>query len=272
MSEIEKLKTVTLFNDLSESMLSEFVGYFKRTDYAAGGVIFRRNAGRHSLHNSGRRSRYREGPGRGGPRVQGAGHTCKRGFFGEMAVIEGQTRFAQARASKDSSLYEIDRKQFFSFIKDHPETGISIFREIMKALLKRLQHTSSELTMLFDLSRQLMAQHKSPAEFLAAVMEEMRPYFEGTWNIHAFTYNVFNEELNARIRARVSRRKRPHDSCPPGPRAAGSMNPPTSWSVLSGAGYSPAPCSPSRSRCRPSRKTTWPPYSTPYPLYWAPQW
>jgi len=197
MSDIEKLKAVTLFRNLSGSMLSEFAGYFKPTTYAAGDVIFKEKTQGDTLYIIvGGEVTIEKSLDEEGHEFKSLAILSCGDFFGEMAVMEGQMRFAQARSSKDSALYEIGRKQLFSFIKDHPDTGISIFSEIMKTLLKRLQHTSNELTMLFDLSRQLMIQHKSPSEFLAVVMEEMRPYLEGSWNIRAYVYNVFNEEYD----------------------------------------------------------------------------
>lgn len=197
MSEIEKLKGVTLFHNLSEAMLLDFAGYFKQTAYADGDVVFKEKSVGDTLfiivdgEITIEKSMDEEGR-----EFKALAILASGDFFGEMAVLEGQVRFAQARASKDSALYEIGRKQFFSFIKDHPDTGISIFSEIMKTLLKRLQHTSNELTMLFDLSRLLLVPHKSPSEFLAVVMDEMRPYLDGAWNIRAYVYNIFNEEYD----------------------------------------------------------------------------
>lgn len=198
MSDMEKLKAVSLFRGLSEAMLLEFCGYFKETSYGAGAVVFRERTEGDSLYI------IVEGEVTIEKAMDEADREFKTlailaagDFFGEMAVLENQTRFAQARASKDSSLYEISRDKFFAFIKDHPETGITIFSAIMRTMLRRLKHTSNELTMLFDLSRQLMAEHKSPAGFMAAVMDEMRPYLEGQWNIDAYIYNMFNEEFES---------------------------------------------------------------------------
>ena len=80
------------------------------------------------------------------------------------------------------------------FVRHSPDSGINVYGGIMKTVLKRLKHTSNELTMLFDLSRQLMVRHDTPADFLAVAIDEIRPYLEGLWNINAFSYNMFNEE------------------------------------------------------------------------------
>ena len=195
MSEINKLKGTALFRDLSDAMLSEFSGYFKRTTYKAGDVIFREKSAGTTLYIIVEGEVVIEkGMDEEGREFKTLAILSGGDFFGEMAVLEGAARFAQARAARDVSLYEVGRQQFFSFIKEHPDTGISIFSEIMRAVFRRLQHTSSELTMLFDMSRLLLVTHKSPAAFLSAVMDNIHIYFEGAWNIKAYVYNRFNEE------------------------------------------------------------------------------
>jgi CRP-like cAMP-binding protein len=195
MSEIEKLKEIPLFRNFSASMLEEFSGYFKQSAYLGGDVIFREKTTGDSLYIilSGEVV-IEKAMDLEGREFKTLAILAGGDFFGEMAVIEGAARFAQARAAKDTVLYEVARQQFFSFIKEHPETGISIFSEIMRTVFRRLQHTSSELTMLFDLSRLLLAQHKSPSDFFSAVMDEMRIYIEGSWNVKAYSYNMFNDE------------------------------------------------------------------------------
>ncbi len=195
MSDTAKLKEIPLFKDLSEDMLGEFSGYFKRTSYAAGDVIFKERSTGDTLYIIvDGEVVIEKGLDEEGREFKTLAILSAGDFFGEMAVIEGQVRFAQARASKDVSLYEVGRERFFSFITEHPGTGIGIFSAITRTVFRRLQHTSSELTMLFDLSRLLLERHASPAEFLRAVMNEVRPYLEGEWNARAYVYNVFNEE------------------------------------------------------------------------------
>lgn len=198
--ETEALRTVPLFNNFSDRMLEEFGGAFKRSFYKAGDVIFKEKsrgdtlfilvAGQVAIEKG----------------LDGAGTAFKQlailsdgEFFGEMAVLEGAVRFAQARAEKDASVYEIKRSEFFKFIKEHPENGIAIFTEIVRVISKRLQHTSSELTMLFDMSSLVLQDHKSPAEFIKRTVEEIRIYFDGAWNFNGYAYNQFNEEFETAV-------------------------------------------------------------------------
>jgi CRP-like cAMP-binding protein len=195
MSEIGELKDIGIFKNFSTEMLEEFSKYFKRISYAADAVIFKEKSEGDTIFIivSGEiviEKRLDEE----GKEFKPLAVLAKGDFFGEMAVLEDQSRTAQARASKETSLYEIKRSAFLGFIKEHPETGISVFMEIMKVFVRRLRHTSNELTMLFDMSRVVMEDHKSAAAFMAVTVEEISIYFEGSWNINAYSYNKFNDE------------------------------------------------------------------------------
>ncbi len=192
----EKLQGMAIFRGLPEGTLEEFAAYFTQSSCPAGEVIFRERSAGDTLFiivdgevviEKAMDEEDRE--------FKALAILSGGDFFGEMAVLEaGQPRSAQARASKDTSLYEIHRDKFFAFIKEHPQAGIGIFTGIMRTVFRRLQHTSSELTMLFDLSRLLLLPHRSPAEFLSAVMDEMKLYMDGVWSVKAYVYNRFNEE------------------------------------------------------------------------------
>ena len=198
MSDTSELKGTALFRNLPDKMLADFSAYFKKNSYPAGSVIFKEKSSGDTLYIIvGGEVVIEKALDAEGREFKTLAILAGGDFFGEMAVLEGAVRFAQARASKDSALYEVDRRQFYSFIKEHPETGMSILGEIMRTMSRRLQHTSSELTMLFDLSRLLLRRHKSPGEFLAVVMAEMLPYLEGSWNVKAYAYNMFNAEFEA---------------------------------------------------------------------------
>lgn len=197
MADLEKLKKVSLFYGLSDQTLTDFKDHFKLLDFDSDHIIFKEDSEGDTMYII----------------VDGEVFIEKRldaeevehkvlavltdgEFFGEMAVLENQKRFARARVGRPSTIYEIRRSDLYEFIKKYPESGIHFYNGIMRTLLKRLRHTSNELTMLFDLCRQLMVQHKTPADFLAISIDEIRPYLAGKWNFNAFIYNMFNEEYD----------------------------------------------------------------------------
>jgi CRP/FNR family transcriptional regulator, cyclic AMP receptor protein len=63
-------------------------------------------------------------------------------FFGEMALLDGQPRSANAEATEDTQLHFLDRENFFSFLM-HKESAL---RAILCALSRRLRKTDDLLT------------------------------------------------------------------------------------------------------------------------------
>ncbi len=199
-NETKILRTVPLFKNFSDQMLAEFGGAFKRSFYKPGDIIFKEKSQGDSLFILvAGQVVIEKGLDDAGKDFKQLAILTDGDFFGEMAVLEGTVRFAQARAEKGATLYEIKRQEFFKFITEHPENGIAIFTEIVRVISKRLQHTSSELTMLFDMSNLVMKDHKSPAEFIKRTIEEICIYFDGAWNFNGYAYNQFNEEFEPAV-------------------------------------------------------------------------
>lgn len=55
-------------------------------------------------------------------------------FFGEMAILDGQTRSATVVALENSELFIIQRDQFLELLKKHPEISIALLYELSKRL------------------------------------------------------------------------------------------------------------------------------------------
>ena len=196
-NETELLKKIPLFRNFSDSMLAQVSRTFKRTSYKPGDVIFKeKSAGDTLFIIAAGQVVIEKGLDDTGSEFKPLAILADGEFFGEMSVLEKQTRFAQARAEKDSSLYEIKREELFKFIRENPENGAAIFTELVRVLAKRLQHTSSELTMLFDMSNLVLREYKSAADFIRLTVEDICIYFEGDWSFHGYSYNQFNDEFD----------------------------------------------------------------------------
>lgn len=55
-------------------------------------------------------------------------------FFGEMAILDGQTRSATVVAIEDSELFIIQRNDFLNLLKEYPEVSIALLQELTKRL------------------------------------------------------------------------------------------------------------------------------------------
>jgi CRP/FNR family cyclic AMP-dependent transcriptional regulator len=62
-------------------------------------------------------------------------------FFGEMALLDGQRRSADAIVSEDARLAVLSREHFLSFLQSSAETAL----EMLTALANRLRHTDELL-------------------------------------------------------------------------------------------------------------------------------
>lgn len=55
-------------------------------------------------------------------------------FFGEMAILDGQTRSATVVAIEDTELFLIQRNDFINLLKEYSEVAISLLQELTKRL------------------------------------------------------------------------------------------------------------------------------------------
>ena len=62
-------------------------------------------------------------------------------FFGEMALLDGQRRSADAIVSEDARLAVLSREHFLSFVRSNPNVAL----EMLTALANRLRHTDELL-------------------------------------------------------------------------------------------------------------------------------
>ncbi len=74
-------------------------------------------------------------------------------IFGEIALLDGQPRTADAAAVTDCHLMVVDRRDFIPLLSDHPDTAL----KIIELLCSRLRHTSEQVedTMFLDLPGRL---------------------------------------------------------------------------------------------------------------------
>jgi CRP-like cAMP-binding protein len=79
-------------------------------------------------------------------------------FFGEMAVLEDQPRFASARAKEATRLLRVDRSAFAQLVQDNFEIAVRIMRKLALRLRRTEQSLQSASTELSDIKRRLSSQ------------------------------------------------------------------------------------------------------------------
>ena len=71
-------------------------------------------------------------------------------FFGEMALIDDDTRSATIVATTDSEFLVITKEDFIRLGAEFPQIALPITREIAKILASRLRKTTGDMLTIFD--------------------------------------------------------------------------------------------------------------------------
>jgi len=137
---VETLRHVPLFESLDNEAAQELCELLESLDCKSGTVLFRAGDEGDAMYL------IEEGKVRICVRAKD-GHEVtltefKRGdFFGEMALLDGNARSADARVAEDARLAVLSRHHFLSFMRSNPNVAL----EMLTALTNRLRHTDELL-------------------------------------------------------------------------------------------------------------------------------
>ena len=133
ISPIHVLKRIPLFASLSETDHMRLVGLLRRERLKKGEVLFRQGDEGSTLYLI-LQGRIRISLSQRTDTVTLA--ILDQGdFLGEMALLDGLPRSADAEALENSFLYALNRKDFFSFLSENPKA----VREVLSAISRRLR-------------------------------------------------------------------------------------------------------------------------------------
>src|SRR5216117_1492432 len=137
---VETLRHVPLFESLDTEAAHELCELLESVDCKAGAVLFRTGDEGDAMYL------IEEGKVRICVRAKD-GHEVTltelhRGdFFGEMVLLDGKPRSADARVDEDARLAVLSREHFLSFVRSNPNVAL----EMLTALANRLRHTDELL-------------------------------------------------------------------------------------------------------------------------------
>jgi len=137
---VETLRLVPLFESLDTEAAHELCELLESLDSKAGAVLFRAGDEGNAMYL------IEQGKVRICVRAKD-GHDVTltelhRGdFFGEMALLGGKPRSADARVAEDARLAVLSRDHFLSFVSSNPNVAL----EMLTALANRLRHTDELL-------------------------------------------------------------------------------------------------------------------------------
>ena len=137
---VETLRHVPLFESLDNETARELCELLESLDCKTGAVLFRAGDEGDAMYL------IEEGKVRICMRAKD-GHEVtltelERGdFFGEMALLDGKRRSADARVAEDARLAVLSREHFLSFMRSNPNVAL----EMLTAFANRLRHTDELL-------------------------------------------------------------------------------------------------------------------------------
>jgi CRP/FNR family cyclic AMP-dependent transcriptional regulator len=140
LAPIELLRAHHIFGQLPAQVIKQLAGYVTRRRVQRGAVIFAKGDPGHGLMAVVRGSVRISLPTMGGRDVV-LDHIHPGEVFGEMALLDGQSRSADATASEDCELLVIDRRNFIQFVQHQPEVAA----KLLEVLCGRLRHANEQV-------------------------------------------------------------------------------------------------------------------------------
>ncbi len=142
MNERDLLATVPIFSDLSKSEMDHLCNIVIHRSYNKGNMILMEDEFGDTFfiikEGSVKITRLSEDGREVILAMLGEGE-----FFGEMSLLDGQTRSANAIALEDSEALILKRVEFIALLKKYPKVSISLLRELTQRLRKSDQQIES---------------------------------------------------------------------------------------------------------------------------------
>jgi CRP/FNR family cyclic AMP-dependent transcriptional regulator len=180
---IDTLRHVPLFESLDNEAASELCDLLESLDCKAGASLFRAGEEGDAMYLIERgkvRICVQATDGREVTLTE-----LERGdFFGEMALLDGQRRSANAVVAEDSRLAVLSREHFLSFVRSSPDVAL----EMLTALANRLRRTDELLRHSTTRNANVEeAAHLTLADRAADKIAE----FGGSWKFIIFEVGLF---------------------------------------------------------------------------------
>jgi CRP/FNR family cyclic AMP-dependent transcriptional regulator len=170
---LEALRSVPLFGSLDDRAASDLRELLTVEDISAGTQLFHKGDGGDAMYliESGR---VRISITDQDAQEVTLADLAQGDFFGEMALIDGRKRSADARVVQDARLAILARPLFLSFVRANPDVAL----EMLSALSERLRRTD-------ELLRSRVSRNANEEERLRATMADraadMIAEFGGSW-------------------------------------------------------------------------------------------
>ena len=176
---LEALRSVPLFASLDDEAAGALRNLLEVHTEAAGSVLFRagdRGDAMYFIEGGRVRIHLRDADGDDVTLAE----LARGDFFGEMSILDGQPRSAQATVTEDAHLAVLSRGDFLAFVRRNPDVAL----KMMSAITNRLRRTDDLLRVRVSRNlNELDEERLTPADRLADSLSE----FGGSWKFIVIT-------------------------------------------------------------------------------------
>ncbi len=116
------------------------------------------------------------------------------GLFGESSIFEETLRVAMATANKNGKLLAIRGSEFRKWMQMHPETAQPLLLALLKTSLRRLTHTSHELSVVYGIER-ILGSGRPFLDQLGAAFDFLKGSLEGIDDLVFYQRSAYWEEF-----------------------------------------------------------------------------
>ena len=155
MQDAAFFQKIYLFQDLEEGEINQVLSRTEPRDFSAGTAIIREGESGDSLFimQSGEVEITKQltlvlDEDTPKERVMIRQNAADGVYFGEMALLESETRSATVTASTDCSLLELHQKDFLDLIEHNPAMGVKLLLRLAQVLSRHLRKSSEDVIKL----------------------------------------------------------------------------------------------------------------------------
>ncbi|MCU0291858.1 MAG: cyclic nucleotide-binding domain-containing protein [Thermoanaerobaculaceae bacterium] len=152
METVERIRAVPLFSDLRQQELEKLAPIIRRERHPAGVRIFSEGEPGRSMYilvsGKVRISRHPPGLGEEALAILGAG-----AVFGEMAVLDGAPRSADAMVHESAEVLVVDRDDLEGLFRGDFELAYHVLSAMLRTVAGRLREMNEKLMTVFMMAR-----------------------------------------------------------------------------------------------------------------------
>jgi CRP-like cAMP-binding protein len=140
-SKINVLNSIKLFENANRGDLIELIKHTAFQDMKAGDRIVEKGASAHCLYMID----HGEVAVRLEPEQEPIATQSDGDYFGEMALLENQSRSAYVDCTKDGRLLTLEKDGFYSLIQGQPKTAMKFLFVLARTISRNLRDTNERL-------------------------------------------------------------------------------------------------------------------------------